>query len=97
MSTQCLNMIVYILTMVYAQEFLLQGHRFVIIEGFGCRPSVYTSITTLLLVSVPPLILCLITLAASGKFSVINSFQTHAFMTSRGLPVALSHPELWIP
>ncbi|KAJ3559561.1 hypothetical protein NM688_g268 [Phlebia brevispora] len=38
-----------------AIHYIVQGHRFDIIEGYGCRPAVYTSIPSIFLICVPPL------------------------------------------
>ncbi|KAF7372884.1 STE3-domain-containing protein [Mycena sanguinolenta] len=40
-----------------ALHYVVQGHRFDIIEQYGCRPTTYSSILAIMLISVPPLIL----------------------------------------
>ncbi|KAJ7164180.1 putative fungal pheromone GPCR, STE3-type [Mycena filopes] len=39
-----------------ALHYIVQGHRFDIIEDFGCRPAIYVSVVSLLLVDLPPVI-----------------------------------------
>jgi pheromone a factor receptor len=36
-------------------DYIVQGHRFDIIEDFGCRPTIYVSIVSVFLIWVPPL------------------------------------------
>ncbi|KAG1901732.1 putative fungal pheromone GPCR, STE3-type [Suillus fuscotomentosus] len=38
-----------------ALHYIVQGHRFDIIECFGCRPTIYVSIASIFLIWVPPL------------------------------------------
>ncbi|KAG2040962.1 GPCR fungal pheromone mating factor [Suillus americanus] len=45
--------------MYMALHYIVQGHRFDIIEGFGCRPTVYVSIASIFLIWVPPLVFSL--------------------------------------
>ncbi|KIK78556.1 hypothetical protein PAXRUDRAFT_834509 [Paxillus rubicundulus Ve08.2h10] len=39
-----------------ALHYVVQGHRFDIVEGFGCRPAVYESIASIFLMWLPPLL-----------------------------------------
>lgn len=49
----------FILPLFYmALHYIVQGHRFDIIEGFGCRASIYVSLPAVFLVWVPPLLFC---------------------------------------
>ncbi|EIW57115.1 uncharacterized protein TRAVEDRAFT_105078, partial [Trametes versicolor FP-101664 SS1] len=43
-------------------HYIVQGHRFDIIEEFGCRPSIYVSIPAIFLMWVPPLIMSAVSL-----------------------------------
>lgn len=43
-------------------DYIVQGHRFDIIEEYGCRPTTYISIPGILIVYVPPLIMAVATL-----------------------------------
>ncbi|KAG1773715.1 GPCR fungal pheromone mating factor [Suillus placidus] len=45
--------------MYMALHYVVQGHRFDIVEGFGCRPTVYVSIASIFLIWVPPLVFSL--------------------------------------
>nr|UWI70537.1 pheromone receptor B3 [Pleurotus eryngii] len=45
-----------------ALHYIVQGHRFDIIEEYGCRPTTYISIPGILIVYVPPLIMAVATL-----------------------------------
>ncbi|KAG1901218.1 pheromone A receptor-domain-containing protein [Suillus fuscotomentosus] len=42
-----------------ALQYIVQGHRFDIVEGFGCRPTIYVSIASIFLIWVPPLVFSL--------------------------------------
>ncbi|KAG2133677.1 GPCR fungal pheromone mating factor [Suillus bovinus] len=46
-------------------HYIVQGHRFDIIEGYGCRPATYVSIPAIFLIWLPPLVLSVISL---GRF-----------------------------
>ncbi|KAF9221758.1 fungal pheromone STE3G-protein-coupled receptor [Gyrodon lividus] len=39
-----------------AVHYVVQGHRFDIVEGFGCRPAIYESIASIFLMWIPPLL-----------------------------------------
>ncbi|KAJ3568209.1 hypothetical protein NP233_g5863 [Leucocoprinus birnbaumii] len=47
-------------------HYIVQGHRFDIIQGYGCRPSTYYSIPALFIIWFPPIILAIIALAFAG-------------------------------
>ncbi|KAI0698261.1 GPCR fungal pheromone mating factor [Cytidiella melzeri] len=44
-----------------AVHYVVQGHRFDIIEEFGCRPSIYMSIPAIFLIWVPPFLFAVVT------------------------------------
>lgn len=46
---------------------MVQGHRYDIIEDFGCQPAIYVSVAALFLVYIPPLVFSLGTLVYAGK------------------------------
>ena len=48
-------------------DYVVQGHRYDIIEDFGCQPAIYVSVAALFLVYIPPLIFSLATLVYAGK------------------------------
>ncbi|KAK0199270.1 GPCR fungal pheromone mating factor [Desarmillaria ectypa] len=50
-----------------ALHYIVQGHRFDIIEQFGCRPSIYNSLASLFLIWIPPLLFSI----GAGVFSAI--------------------------
>ncbi|KAJ7085505.1 putative fungal pheromone GPCR, STE3-type [Mycena belliarum] len=47
-------------------HYVVQGHRFDIVEDFGCRPATYISIAAIFLVWVPQLVVVALTLAFAG-------------------------------
>nr|AVI69659.1 pheromone receptor [Cyclocybe aegerita] len=49
-----------------ALHYIVQGHRYDIVEDLGCRPSIYNSVQSILIVWLPPLILVTLTLVYSG-------------------------------
>ncbi|KAF8963266.1 GPCR fungal pheromone mating factor [Flammula alnicola] len=49
-----------------ALHYIVQGHRFEIIEDLGCRPAIYNSIQSILIVWVPPLVVVVATLIFAG-------------------------------
>ncbi|KAJ7195170.1 GPCR fungal pheromone mating factor, partial [Mycena pura] len=53
-----------ILTM--ALHYIVQGHRFDVIEDFGCRPTIYISLLSLLLVDLPAVVVSLLALIYCG-------------------------------
>lgn len=55
--------------LILGADYLVQGHRFDIIEFYGCRPNTYISVPGILLLWVPPLIYSLVTLVFSGTFA----------------------------
>ncbi len=48
-------------------DYIVQGHRFDIIEQFGCRPSIYNSLASLFLIWIPPLLFSIGAGVFSGK------------------------------
>ncbi|KAF7795118.1 hypothetical protein EIP86_006265 [Pleurotus ostreatoroseus] len=55
-----------------AVHYVVQGHRFDIIEGYGCRPAIYTSIPAIFLIWVPPLAFSVVTTVFSAM--ALNDF-----------------------
>ncbi|TEB19609.1 STE3-domain-containing protein [Coprinellus micaceus] len=49
-----------------ALHVIVQGHRYDIIEGYGCRPTTYYSIPSIFIVYIPPLLMALGCLVFSG-------------------------------
>ncbi|TFK65314.1 fungal pheromone STE3G-protein-coupled receptor [Pluteus cervinus] len=49
-----------------ALHYVVQGHRFDIVEGFGCRPTTYYSIPSIFIVWIPPLLMSLAALIYAG-------------------------------
>ncbi|CAE6382660.1 Pheromone B beta 1 receptor OS=Schizophyllum commune GN=BBR1 PE=3 SV=2 [Rhizoctonia solani AG-1 IB] len=49
-----------------ALHYVVQGHRFDILEDFGCNPTTYVSVAALFIVYIPPLVLALGTLIYAG-------------------------------
>ena len=50
----------------FMPDYIVQGHRFDIIEDFGCRAADYVSIPEFFLVWFPPMVLSLATLVFAG-------------------------------
>ncbi|GLB44319.1 putative pheromone A receptor [Lyophyllum shimeji] len=47
-------------------HFIVQGHRFDIIEEYGCRPTTYFSIPAIFIVWLPPLLMSIVSLVYAG-------------------------------
>lgn len=47
-------------------DYVVQGHRYDIIEGYGCRPATYYSIPALFIVWIPPMIISCVAVVYSG-------------------------------
>lgn len=52
--------VLYVLLTIFI-DFVVQGHRFDIIENLGCRPATFSSLESILIVWVPPLIVVVLT------------------------------------
>ncbi|KDQ50564.1 hypothetical protein JAAARDRAFT_141708 [Jaapia argillacea MUCL 33604] len=65
-----------------ALHYIVQGHRFDIVEDTGCTPAIYTSIASIMILLFPPLLLSTITFIYAGM-ALIHfikrriSFSTH--------------------
>ncbi|KAJ7243441.1 putative fungal pheromone GPCR, STE3-type [Mycena rebaudengoi] len=57
-----------------ALHYIVQGHRFDIVQDFGCRPATYISVAAICLVWVPQLIAVLLTLLFAGA-ALFHFFQ----------------------
>ncbi|KAJ7431628.1 putative fungal pheromone GPCR, STE3-type [Mycena galericulata] len=49
-----------------ALHYIVQGHRFDIVEDFGCRPATYISVAAICLIWVPQLVVVVLTLIFAG-------------------------------
>jgi hypothetical protein len=47
-------------------DYIIQGHRFDIVEDFGCRPTIYVSVPAILLFYTPIAVVVILTLIFSG-------------------------------
>ncbi|GLB44316.1 putative pheromone A receptor [Lyophyllum shimeji] len=57
----------WLIPVIYmALHYVVQGHRFDIVEDFGCRPAIYNSVQSVLLVWVPPLLVATLTCIYAG-------------------------------
>ncbi|KAF7326986.1 STE3-domain-containing protein [Mycena sanguinolenta] len=81
-------------------HYIVQGHRFDIIEEYGCRPTTYFSIPSIFLMTVPPMLLSIASLVVGGlalRHFIVRrmSFAAHldashsALTTSRYLRLML--------
>ncbi|CAE6452413.1 unnamed protein product [Rhizoctonia solani] len=79
-----------------ALHYVVQGHRFDILEDFGCNPTTYVSVAALFIVDLPPLIMGFITLVYSSialrwfvrrraQFQVVLQSNDSGLTTSRYL------------
>ncbi|KAG8744460.1 hypothetical protein FRC10_010130 [Ceratobasidium sp. 414] len=51
---------------LHPTDYIVQGHRFDILEDFGCTPTTYVSVAALFIVYLPPIVLSLGTLIYAG-------------------------------
>ncbi|KAL4077892.1 GPCR fungal pheromone mating factor [Scleroderma citrinum] len=77
-------------TLYMALHYIVQGHRFDIVEDFGCRPTVYVSIPAIFLIWIPPMAAALATIgfaamALKNFFHRRLTFATHLQNSSTGL------------
>ncbi|KAI0053492.1 fungal pheromone STE3G-protein-coupled receptor [Auriscalpium vulgare] len=73
-----------------ALHYVVQGHRFDIVEDFGCRPTTYVSVAAIFLVFLPPMILSMATFIVAGLalrhfFRRRASFSKHLQNSQSGL------------
>ncbi|KAF8207456.1 pheromone A receptor-domain-containing protein [Mycena galopus ATCC 62051] len=52
--------------LIMALHYIVQGHRFDIVEDLGCRPAIYISVLSLLLVDLPPAVASFLALVYCG-------------------------------
>ncbi|KAJ7899003.1 putative fungal pheromone GPCR, STE3-type [Mycena leptocephala] len=52
--------------LIMALHYIVQGHRFDIVEDFGCRPAIYISLLSLLLIDLPPVVASFLVLVYCG-------------------------------
>ena len=58
-------------------DLVVQNHRFDLVENFGCSPSVDPSAVGILIMWIPPLLICSITIVFFGlQFFSCNGFQS---------------------
>lgn len=61
-----------------SKDYVVQGHRFDIIEDFGCRASIYVSVASVFLIWVPVLSFSFVTLILSGMVLLVSlCIETH--------------------
>ncbi|KAJ6617169.1 pheromone A receptor-domain-containing protein [Mycena sp. CBHHK59/15] len=65
---------------IMALHYVVQGHRFDIVEDFGCRPAIYISLLSILLVDLPPGITALVALVYCG-LALLNFFRRRLAFT----------------
>lgn len=59
--------ICWFVPMIYmALHYIVQGHRFDIVEDLGCRPTIYVSIAAICIIWVPPMVVALLTMGYAG-------------------------------
>lgn len=56
----------WLIRLISYLDYIVQGHRFDIIEDFGCRPTIYYSIPAIFIVWMPPLLTASGALVYSG-------------------------------
>ncbi|KAJ7088287.1 pheromone A receptor-domain-containing protein [Mycena epipterygia] len=62
-----------------AFHIVVQGHRFDIIEDFGCQPAIYTSIPSVIILDLPPLITATLTIVYCSLALAHFSRQSQTF------------------
>ncbi|KAB5590241.1 Pheromone B beta 1 receptor [Ceratobasidium theobromae] len=68
-----------------ALHYVVQGHRFDILEDFGCAPTVYMSVAGLFIIYIPPLVISLAGLVYAGIslcWFIYRRAQLHAILQS---------------
>lgn len=84
----------WLIPIIYmALHYVVQGHRFDIVEDFGCRPTVYVSIPAIFLIWVPPMTAALATLgfaavAVRHFFRRRLMFAKHLQNSNSGLTIS---------
>ena len=77
----------------FGTDYIVQGHRFDLFEDFGCYPSVYFSVASILLIYVPPLVMSLTTFMFAGElvstYSLSNIFESRYSFSN---PTLLTSP-----
>ncbi|KAI0651373.1 GPCR fungal pheromone mating factor [Trametes meyenii] len=73
-----------------ALHYVVQGHRFDIVEGFGCQPDTYVSIPEFFLIWFIPILLCISTFVLGGLafrhfFKRRATFARHLAVSTSGL------------
>lgn len=86
----CLFHIILIPLTNYIPDYVVQGHRYDIVEVIGCQPNVYVSIAAIFLMTLPPLIISVLTFIYAGLallhfFRRRTTFSHHISSTSSGL------------
>ncbi|KAJ7732969.1 Rcb2.42 [Mycena metata] len=71
-----------------ALHYIVQGHRYDLVEDFGCRPAVYVSLASIFLFWLPPIIIVLLTLGFAG--AAFYHFFCHRLTFERHLQAASS-------
>ncbi|KAI0033050.1 GPCR fungal pheromone mating factor [Vararia minispora EC-137] len=73
-----------------ALHFIVQGHRFDILEDFGCQPTIYNSIPAIFIIFLPPLIMAFVAMGLAGSafyhfFKLRLAFNEHLAKYSSAL------------
>ncbi|TEB23050.1 STE3-domain-containing protein [Coprinellus micaceus] len=81
----------WILPMIYmVLHYVVQGHRYDIVEDFGCRPTTYNSVASIFLIWVPPMLCVVVTLILASLclyhfFRRRVTFSRHLANSASGL------------
>lgn len=66
---------------MFCADFVVQNHRFEIVQDFGCQAAIYPSTLAIILIWFPPLLLCSIAFSYFGNalifLKLIKSFSIH--------------------
>ena len=57
--------------LISTADYIVQGHRFDIVEDLGCRPTIYVSIPAIFLIWVPPMAAAIATFGFAGMPCII--------------------------
>jgi pheromone a factor receptor len=56
------------LTLSFCSDYIVQGHRFDIVQDFGCRPTTYVSLAAIFILWLPLLLFSAASFVLSGAF-----------------------------
>ncbi len=76
------------------KDFIVQGHRFDIIEGYGCRPTSYFSVPSIFIVYIPPILMSTVAMIFAGlalRYFMFRRLSFAAQLSSSNSALTTSH------